>query len=163
MTPKCIYDCIVFDLDGTLLSSSERSNKDTHKISFNDMHGDIMELFVHKRPGFDELLKKCFEISKVGIWSMGQQGYVEAVIGLFPQRPIFVYNWRDCDRNSKRPKSIIFKKLDNIPYIGNIIMIDDKYDVLEPSPRINTHIVSEWDPEDKDDKVLYDLMSTLFI
>lgn len=151
------YDCIVFDLDGTLVFSSQKCKGIAQRISFKDMHGDDMELWIHKRPGFDEILNKCFESMIVGVWSMGQPGYVEAVISLFPQKPAFVYNWCDCDR----AKGKIFKRLENIPHRGNILMVDDKIDVLETCERVDTHIVPEWYPRNHGDKTLYDLANLL--
>lgn len=152
-------DCIVLDLDGTLVYSSDKCKGNGYKILFKDMHNDNMELFVHKRPGFDILLKRCFESVVVGVWSMGQPGYVDAVVeALFPQKPAFTYNWWNCDR----AKGKIFKRLNNIPYSGNILMIDDKIDVLEQCERIKTLIVPEWHPRYNDDTTLYELSSSLF-
>lgn len=155
---KSLYDCIVLDLDGTLVFASEKKKGIAETIKFKDMHGDPMELWVHKRPGFDIFLKTCFESAIVGVWSMGQPGYVEAVVSLFPQRPAFVYNWCDCDRLNGK----IFKRLNNIPYQGKIIMIDDKTDILEMCDRVNTFIVPEWHPRHDDDTTLYDLSALLF-
>jgi hypothetical protein len=156
---KSIYDCIVLDLDGTLVYSSKKDKGQGEKIVFKDMHSDDMELFVHKRPGFEKFIRKCFETTTVGVFSMGQAGYVEAVVSLFPQRPAFVYNWCDCDR----AKGKIFKRLNSIPHQGKIIMIDDKLDILEICERVETRIVPEWNIKDQGDTVLYDLISQLFI
>jgi hypothetical protein len=157
------YDCIVLDLDGTLVYASDKKKGDAENITFNDMHGDPMNLWVHKRPGFDTFLRECFRsTSTVGVWSMGQPGYVNAVVSLFPQQPAFVYNWCDCDRDIRRSNGIIFKKLDNIPHNGKVIMIDDSKNVLETCDRINTFIVSEWHPRNTDDTVLSDLSVLLF-
>lgn len=155
---KPLYDCIVLDLDGTLVFASEKKKGIAETIKFKDMHGNPMELWVHKRPGFDTFLKTCFESAIVGVWSMGQPGYVEAIVSLFPQKPAFVYNWCDCDRLNGK----IFKRLNNIPYEGKIIMIDDKTDILEMCDRVNTFIVPEWHPRDDDDTTLYDLSGLLF-
>ncbi len=152
------YDCIVLDLDGTLVVSDEKQEGNAEKIVFPDMHGDTMELWVHKRPGFENFLNKCFESAVVGVWSMGQPGYVNAVVDLFPQKPAFVYNWCHCDRSNGK----IFKRLNNIPHNGKVIMIDDRIDVLELSDRITTFIVREWDPIFVDDNVLESLSSFLF-
>lgn len=155
---KLPYDCIVLDLDGTLVYSSKKSKGPSQKIKYRDVHGDIVKFWVHKRPGFDEFLQQCFEKSKVGVWSMGQPEYVKAIVSLFPQTPIFVYSWWECDRAGGK----IFKRLNNIPHVGNIIMIDDKTDILETCNRINTHIVSEWNPHQNHDTELYDLLHILF-
>jgi TFIIF-interacting CTD phosphatase-like protein len=154
------YDCIVLDLDGTLVYTSEDKEGDAIDISFNDYHGDTIKMWVHKRPGVDEFLRECFNHVKVGVWSMGQSGYVNAVVKeLFPETPIFVYNWWDCDRKDGK----IFKRLNNIPYNGNILMIDDKTDILEMCERINTFIVPEWQADEYEDTVLYDLVYLLFV
>src|SRR5580692_7134853 len=104
--------CIVLDLDGTLVYASEKNKGNAKEIEFTDRHGETTKLYLHKRPGFDEFLIKCFQFASVGVFSMGQEGYVEAVISLFPQRPKFVYSWWNCDRANGK----IFKRLNNIPF-----------------------------------------------
>jgi len=162
MDEKVKYDCVVLDLDGTLVYSSDNKIRDSECIMFEDMHGDMIKMWVCKRPGFNEFLDECFKHGNVGVWSMGQSGYVNAVVSLFPQKPIFVYNWCHCDRDSRRINGIIFKRLKNIPCDGRIIMIDDKKDALETCGRIETYIVPEWDPKINDDTVLYELSNILF-
>lgn len=89
---KSKYDCIVLDLDGSLVCSRSKNLGNGEKITFMNSYGEEEIMWVHKRPGFDMFLQTCFELSTVGVWSMGQPGYVEAVVSLFPQRPTFVYN-----------------------------------------------------------------------
>lgn len=155
---KSTYDCIVLDLDGTLVYSSEEEDNKAINIIFKDRDGDMTELWVHKRPGFDEFLTKCFSCATVGIWSMGQPGYVKEIASLFPQQPAFIYNWCDCDRN----KGKIFKRLDNIPHQGRIVMIDDRRDILESCDRVNIIIVPEWNYINNNDRTLYNISSLLF-
>lgn len=150
------YDCIVLDLDGSLVHSSYKNYGSGVKTSFTDCYGEISHIWVHKRPGFDIFLDKCFEKSVVGVWSMGQPGYVDAIVNLFPRRPHFVYNWCNCDRKPGR----IFKRLDSIPHHGSILMIDDNKALLEETPRVSTLIIPKWHPRQPDDKVLYDLASS---
>lgn len=153
------YDCVVLDLDGTLVHSAKRNKTGTaQRISFPDMHGDPTELWVHKRPGFDFFLQSCFKSTTVGVWSRGQPGYVDAVVGLFPQKPAFVYNWCHCDR----ARGKIFKRLNNIPHSGRTVMVEDEVESLELCDRIATIIIPEWDPKAADDKELYQLSARLF-
>lgn len=155
------YECIVLDLDDTLIFSSSKKKEgstDAVRISFPDMHGDPMQLWVHKRPGFVEFLQRCFATAAVGVWSMGQPGYVEAVTALFPQKPAFIYNWCHCDRAQGR----IFKRLDRIPYPGRVLMIDDRPDSLELCDRVQTVIVQKWHPSIVKDTTLHDLGIKLF-
>ena len=151
------YECIVLDLDGSLVCSRDKNYGTGEKITFTNVYGENETTWVHKRPGFDIFLKKCFELGNVGVWSMGQPGYVNAIVKLFPEQPIFVYNWRNCDREPGR----IFKKLDAIPYNGSIVMIDDKTDTLEKSSRVDVIIIPEWHPKQKKDKTLYQLIEVL--
>lgn len=150
-------DCITIDLDGTLVHSDSKKRGQADLIVFKDIHGDDESLWVHKRPGFDIFLKRCFEIGDVGVWSMGQPNYVEAIIKLFPQRPKFVYNFRDCDRESGK----IIKCLDNIPHTGKIVMVDDQIGRLKCCERVDTIIVSEWRPHKVHDNTLYKLAERL--
>lgn len=151
-------DCIVFDLDGTLIYSAKKPKGKAEKIEFLDMHGDPMILWVHKRPGFDKFLEACFNSSVVGVWSMGQPGYVNAVVNLFPQKPAFIYNWCNCDRAQGK----IFKRLNNIPYSGRILMVEDDKAKLEQCDRVTTIILPEWHPKHNQDTALYNLSLMLF-
>lgn len=155
---KSSHSCIVLDLDGTLVFSSKKKQGIADNVTFNSSSGESKQIWVHKRPGFDAFLQACFEHSEVGVWSMGQPGYVEAVVSLFPRRPSFVYNWCDCDRNGGR----VFKRLSNIPHAGNILMVDDKSDTLEICDGVQTIIVPEWTPKSKGDTVLPDLAFQLY-
>lgn len=156
---KSKYDCIVLDLDGSLVCSRSKNLGSGEKITFMNSYGEEEIMWVHKRPGFDMFLQTCFELSTVGVWSMGQPGYVEAIVSLFPQRPKFVYNWCNCDREPGR----IFKRLDSIPYKGSIVMIDDKRDTLREADRVTTVIIPEWHPRQDKDRTLYNLIPTLYM
>lgn len=154
-----VYGCVVLDLDGTLVYSSKKNKTGTaEKITFLDMHGDPEELWVHKRPGFDFFLQSCFKSGTVAVWSRGQPGYVNAVVGLFPEQPSFVYNWCHCDR----AKGKIFKRLNNIPYHGSAVMVEDDIHSVEQCDRVDTIIIPEWNPKLSDDKELYLLSERLF-
>lgn len=153
------FDCIVLDLDGTLVYTSDINEGNGEEISFDDMHGDKISMWVHKRPGFDDFINKCFELGDVGVWSMGQPGYVNAVIKhYFPQSPSFIYNWCHCDRRH----SYIYKKLNNIPHLGeNILMIDDDDKKLENCERVKIYNIPEWTPDIIHDTELFKLLSYL--
>ena len=153
-----MYDCVVLDLDGTLVYSNKKQKGEAQKIMFNDMHGDPTELWVHKRPGFDFFLHACFDSATVGVWSRGQPGYVDAVVTLFPQRPEFVYNWCHCDR----ARGKIFKRLNNIPHSGSVVMVEDEIASLELCDRVALITVPEWHPRYTQDTTLYDLSMQLF-
>lgn len=144
------YDCIVLDLDGTLIYSSEKKRRNSIKILYETSYKEQADIWVSKRPGFDKFLQQCFENYDVGVWSMGQPGYVNAIIELFPQEPKFVYNWCHCDRSNGH----IFKDLDKIPYQGKIVMVDDSPEILEQCERVQSIIVPQWHPKNKSDNVL---------
>jgi hypothetical protein len=150
LNPIKKYDCIVLDLDGTLVDSTYKNRGNGILIKYSDYSGDPDTIWVHKRPGFDNFLEICFKLFTVGVWSMGQPSYVEAIVKLFPQPPAFIYNWTHCDRDSNR----VYKRLKEIPYDGNILMIDDKADILELCDRVDTLIVPEWNPRCADDTIL---------
>lgn len=154
-----IYDCIVLDLDGTLVATTENPHESGELLHFKDMHGDPATIWLHKRPGFDDFIRQCFDRTVVGVWSMGQPGYVEAVVSLFPQKPKFVFNWWNCDR----AKGKIFKRLNNIPHPGRAIMVDDKTITLEMCERVTAVTVPEWTPDQVSDTVLSELSQRLFV
>lgn len=155
--PEKKYDCIVLDLDGTLIASSHKNRGDGIFTTYLDYDGSVDTVWIHKRPGFDLFLETCFKLYTVGVWSMGQPDYVDAVVKLFPRSPAFIYNWTHCDRDSTR----VFKRLEQIPCSGNILMVDDKLDILEISDRIDTLIVPEWIPQQHGDNILLDLINQL--
>lgn len=155
--PNKQYDCIVLDLDGTLVVSSHKNRGNGILTTYTDCDGSIDTIWIHKRPGLDLFLEQCFKLYTVGVWSMGQPEYVNAVVSLFPQPPAFIYNWTHCDRDPHR----VFKRLDQIPHSGTILMIDDKADILEISDRVDTLIVPEWVPRCSDDNILLDLIDQL--
>lgn len=153
------YQCIVLDLDGALVVTHEREKPNTIEITFEDMYRRTTTMWISKRPGLDELLAECFEKAIVGVWSMGQPRYVDAVVqAVFPRSPHFVYNWCHCDRTPGR----IFKNLDSLPNHGSTVMVDDRSDVLELSPRVETIIIGTWSPRQTRDKTLFHLANVLF-
>jgi TFIIF-interacting CTD phosphatase-like protein len=79
------YDCIVLDLDGTLVYTSKKDKGDGVRMTFCNMYDEDEERWVHKRPGFEKFINHCFAVADVGVWSMAQPGYVDAVVKLFPQ------------------------------------------------------------------------------
>jgi len=141
------YKCIVLDLDGCLISSSKKNEGDGYLIRFNNIYGKKKGLWIYKRPGFDDFIKKCFELSNVGVWSLGQPNYVNAVVEkIFPIKPSFVYTWCDCDRTIGR----IFKNLNKIPYNYPILMIDDNNDsTIELSPKVKFFLIDSWHHSNK--------------
>ncbi len=156
-----LYDCVVLDIDQTLVyTTMENYTERCIKMDILGMHGENMEVFVQKRPGLDKFLNHCFEHCKVGVWSAGQPSYVESIVNtFFPQTPIFVYNWCHCNRDSKRLGSMVFKKLEHIPYVGKILMIDDRMTVLDVCDRVDTYIITPWEPySDDEDMELHKLV-----
>lgn len=150
------YDMIVLDLDGTLIYSSNKNKGQGIQIKFKNVYKQEDILWVHLRPGFYDFLEFLYQHKcKIGIWSMGQPGYVEAITKLFPYPPHFIYNWCNCDRSNCK----IFKDLNKIPHNGKILMIDDKQDILKISERVNTYIIPEWKPKNINDNYLYQIIS----
>jgi len=153
------YECIVLDLDGSLIHASDENFGDGIEISFINSMGEKENTWVHKRPGLDKFLETCFEHSVVGVWSRGKAGYVEGVVGLFPEKPMFIYNRDNCSGGNGNGK----KKLKKIPYRGSIVMIDDRSDVLRKTDRVDTIIIPKWHPKQKTvDTILYNLLPLLF-
>ena len=151
------YNCIVLDLDESLVHSCGTNLGGG--ISFSLSEGERkQEYWAHKRPGFDIFLKTCFKFSKVGVWSAGKKEYVDAIVELFPEKPLFVYNRDNCPLEN----GIRVKKLDNIPYRGSIVMIDDRSDVLKKTDRVDTIVIPPWHPTLSSDSVLYNLFPLLF-
>lgn len=153
-----MYDCVGLDLDDSLIYSSEEDEGNGINIDYINVYGETENIWVHKRPGFDLFLNQCFRHMKVGVWSRGQPGYVNAVVKLFPQEPLFVYNFTHCDRH----KGHVFKRLNNIPYDGKILMIDDRPDILESSDKVDIYIIPCWTPNETNDRELFKIANYIF-
>lgn len=153
------YDCVVLDIDQTLVFTSKNSQPQSKTIVFDTLEGDTVTMWSKPRPGLSQFLNYCFEYCDVGVWSAGQSGYVNAIIdSFFPHKPKFIYNWNHCSRNKHRVGGMIYKNLDDIPHHGKILMIDDHLFGLECCDRVDTYIIPQWDPSMTDDYALYKLI-----
>lgn len=161
--PMKIYKYLILDLDGSLIYTSKNDKGSGVQIIYIDSHGDQSSSWVHKRPGFDLFLQLCFENCVVGVWSMGQPNYVDAVLKLFPQIPIFTYNWCHCDRKTG---GRVYKSLDTVPFHkiteDPILMIDDNPSLIESTSNIDIYKIPEWHPSNKSDNALFELSQLLF-
>ncbi len=132
---------IVFDIDGTLSVTLDTDDYNSLKLSqkryFNKIvyrpfeNRDIFkEAWVMTRPHLSELLNYCFNNYRVGVWSIGQPGYVEVITKyLFgDHKPEFVYNFTHCPREYNPIR--FSKPLSESPAIGGII-IEDSQEVVD--------------------------------
>ena len=150
------YSCFVFDLDDTLIRATSRPKYNAVEVEYKSMIGEKEKIWINKRPGFEKILEKCFEIGTVGVWSMGQPGYVESVVKLFPKKPDFIYNWTNCDRDG----SHIYKNLDMIPNNGKILMIDDSpHKLAFSNPNIHVLPIARWRKFSPEDQHLFDILN----
>lgn len=122
---------IIFDLDNTLLASvkRKRSHFTVQVPSQTHAHADLTVKHLKVRPGAYELIGYCLEHHQVGVWSMGQPGYVAAVLPhLFPEQTLaFVYDWTHCYRDGPH----IYKRLSRCPTpFETTQIIDDRQDLI---------------------------------
>ena len=153
---------LVFDLDETLVAHVKRKRSD-FTINFpawdsnDDKDVDKVMKHIKIRPGTKELLAYCTEKYQIGIWSMGQPNYVNAIVEkLFPDiKPLFVFNWTNCYRDSCH----IYKRLEWCPTpLAETYIIDDNDDVVyETDHRIPIKAFYG----NKNDHQLFDLILTL--
>jgi hypothetical protein len=132
---------IVFDIDGTLSVTLDTDDYNSLNLSqkryFNKIvyrpfeKRDIFkEAWVMARTNLSELLNYCFNNYRVGVWSIGQPGYVDVVTNhLFGNyKPEFVYNFKHCYREYNPIR--FSKPLSKSPAIGGII-IEDSQEVVD--------------------------------
>ncbi|GAG20380.1 unnamed protein product, partial [marine sediment metagenome] len=133
----------VLDIDGTLSLTVDDDE-------YNDLGEDIKKYFskitykpfenkditsdawVMKRPYLDDFLDYIFEHFNVGVWSIGQPGYVNEIVKylLFDQghQPAFIYNFTNCHRCYDPIR--FTKPLNKCPSKGYGIIIEDQLDVI---------------------------------
>lgn len=152
------YDLIVLDLDNTLVHSSLDNNGSGIPLNIETDTGEFKKYWTHKRPGFDLFLETCFKFSNVGVWSTGSKDYVDKIVSLFPARPKFTFSREHCEIvQGKRTKP-----LDEIPFGGKTIMIDDRSDVLTDRDYVDTLVIPPWYSHINNDRILYTILPLLF-
>ena len=164
------YDNVDFSSDNEqLLSKSDDNVQFTSNncslsshysnLSFKDLNGRSLKVKIAKRPHFDEFIDFCFNIGKVGVWSMGQPSYVKGVVKTFFNRtPHFVYDWSSCDRIRREA----VKDLDKIEHSGKIIMIDDSPNVIRyTKENIHYLCIKRWNGKSNDDDKLLRIMDEI--
>ena len=97
--------CLVLDLDETLLNTRSGSEKATDEIK---AHPDYYTVTTRegvfwgmKRPYLDDFLAYCgTRFEAIGFWSAGKEGYVNEVLRVMapPFQPAFVMNFNHCDQ-----------------------------------------------------------------
>lgn len=158
----------IFDIDGTLLYSSEDlldpmgiTPKEITFRSFDDYENIVM--YVYLRPGVQSLISSVTSHYGTGIWSVGQPNYVVEVCKLLdigvdhPVNPVtFVYNWEQCIRRGAK----ITKPIAECPFKGTrTVIIEDTIESCdEADPYI---IVPRFECITATDTALYDLAKVL--
>jgi len=136
---------IVFDIDGTLsttidhdeynsLTESDKEYFSSIQYKQFENRDIIKEAWVMPRPHLKELLNFCFEHFRVGVWSVGQPGYVDSIVQhLFKDNgPEFIYNFTHCSREYNPIR--IYKPLLNSPAKGGYI-IEDSPECIDTNDR----------------------------
>lgn len=152
------YDLIVLDLDNTLIYSSNTNKGDGIQTSMIAEDGEVKNFWIHKRPYCDIFLNLCFKYSNVGVWSTGSKEYVDMIVNLFPNKPKFVFSRENCEIVDGKQT----KPLDEIPFGGRTIMIDDQSVVLTEREEVDTIVVPSWYPNMIKDKILLTIIPLLF-
>ena len=155
MTDKINNQWIILDIDGTLSLTIDEDE-------YQDLSEDIQQCFnkiIYKkyenkditsdawvmiRPYLDEFMDFIFKHFNVGVWSIGQPGYVNTMVNhLFKSKgyqPLFVNNFTHCRRCYDPIR--FTKPLEESPGKGGLI-IDDNQDVVSEGD--DYIIVSEFD------------------
>ena len=132
---------IVLDIDGTLSMTIDpeeyhdldnNTKKYFNKITYHPFENKdfTKDAWVMSRPYLKVFLDYCFEHYRVGVWSIGQPGYVNAIVKhLFEgYEPEFVYNFTNCHRESNPVRFL--KRLSDSPAMDGLI-IEDSIEVID--------------------------------
>jgi len=126
---------------------------------------EIMVFSVQKRPYLNEFLDFVFENFDVGVWSAGNEIYVNKnisfIFGDYAPSLKFVHHLGFCDKELRRDRKGLFHinvkpifKLRSLGYSQNkIIHIDDNDDTFHKNP-YNALKVSMWDGDKTDNQLL---------
>jgi len=100
--------CIVLDIDETLINTRDASHKATDEIKASPDYYTVNTrqgvFWGTKRPHADEFLAYCVSrFDHVGFWSAGKEGYVDEVVKVLLQNvpsltPAFTMNFNHCDQ-----------------------------------------------------------------
>ena len=135
---------VVFDIDGTLSMTIDPEEYDLLGSELQEYFVPITykpferrnitrTAWVMMRPHLDKLLEFVFNNFRVGIWSIGQPGYVTAMtkllFGKYKYEPEFVYNFTHCVREYDPLR--FYKPLSQSPAKGGGIIIDDNPTVID--------------------------------
>lgn len=150
--------CIILDLDETLVHTiADPSHfnsiglyKDPHMLPYrkNSYHfyiddvggpgnpvkrgtGQQTEVAGFKRPGLHKFLGFCFSYFRiVGIWSAGQDKYVDAITNhLFKdfRDPHIIYTWNDCKTDTPDIEKPLQKMITLEPEIGRYMSLSNTF------------------------------------
>lgn len=144
---------LVLDLDGTLICEmyeDDVGNFESFNVNFKSLDGYESQATLAKRPGLQQFLDFCLANFVVGVWSMAQPDYVKSVVSSLKWTPNFVLDWTNCDRE----RAYVYKNLDNLPFSGKIIMIDDSPEVIRKTKEnITFQQVKRWECQNEDNEL----------
>lgn len=153
---------VVFDIDGTLTMTIDPeeyedldSNLKEHFKPFYykpfERRDIIREAWVMRRPYLDKLLKFSFDNFRIGIWSIGQPGYVKAMVDLIfdGYSPEFVYDFTHCVREYNPLR--FYKPLSQSPAKEGHIVEDSPEVVDKKDNYILIQRFDLYDPSDPSD------------
>lgn len=152
-------NCVILDVDGTLLDTRKPKAGEKTNIKFKDGEKYV----VNFRPCLYEflgLLRKKFDY--VGIWSAGSKEYIDKIEKMIEFEFDFVWNFEQCEKvigknddyEIQKPIMKILLEDDRITE-ESIVLIDDRIEVAHDY-RSNHIQVNEF-TGDEDDRELCDL------
>lgn len=118
---------LILDLDETLIHATEKKLDITEDFKFENF-------FVYKRPFLDIFLEKVSRLYKIGIWSSGDDDYVEDIVKhIKPNTVNFEFLWgrSKCTPRRDFDSDVYYfeKRLDKLKNKGfemsKILIVDD--------------------------------------
>lgn len=163
---------VVFDLDNTLIYSSEEPPDGNHiKIMFRscDDYEDII-LYMTLRPGIKDLFKNLKKLDyNVGIWSAGKPLYIKEVCKNLPicyveneiligdkndLKVEFIKTWNDCYRKNYK----VYKPLIKTCFGSASLIVEDNIECCDEG---DNHIIVLPYTGEKNDTCLYEVKKFL--
>lgn len=127
---------IVIDLDETLLHTyTDRAKFEAFQPKYGEEKFDLGRFYGVLRPNVKSFIGWCSgNFKEIGVWSAGQQEYVDEIVDLLfkGRKPTFVWCWDDCDSYTNEDGRAVYHKplefvFDLIPGFTpkNTLFIDD--------------------------------------
>jgi len=149
---------LVLDLDETLVHSTLQPNENTHLRLPINADNELYYIYVSKRPGLDEFLKRVSQLYEVVIFTASLPKYANKLINTLDVNGYVSY--RLFREHCKVYNNVFIKDLQMLGRrLESVIIVDNSPNAYLLQPE-NALPISTW-VDDRSDKSLYELIPVL--